>query len=261
MHRPKILFIGRVGFYTRDVIVFLAYIICILLAIVRADRSWIRPFEIIIICLITGYAAVLGGQFPAFLSIKRKNKKHSFSLKKFLFLLSIQELGLHSFGGLTGSLLALVLACRIFNISISNFLDLLAPSYILGMAFIRIGCFFNGCCYGTQSKAPWAVKFDDGLLRHPTQLYLAFSNLAIFGILLFAEIPKPFSGSLFLAALILYSLMRFFIDFLREDADKKKKFFGGEITLTQLLYLATAIGALSGFLILAFLKYDIIIHQ
>ena len=38
------------------------------------------------------------------------------------------------------------------------------------LAVGRLGCFFNGCCFGTPSQLPWAVDFGDGAV-HPTQLY------------------------------------------------------------------------------------------
>jgi phosphatidylglycerol:prolipoprotein diacylglycerol transferase len=35
--------------------------------------------------------------------------------------------------------------------------DLIAPSMMAGLALGRIGCLLNGCCYGGESTAPWAV--------------------------------------------------------------------------------------------------------
>jgi phosphatidylglycerol:prolipoprotein diacylglycerol transferase len=37
--------------------------------------------------------------------------------------------------------------------------DLLAPGVALGIAFGRIGCFLNGCCFGGVCDLPWAVTF------------------------------------------------------------------------------------------------------
>ena len=37
--------------------------------------------------------------------------------------------------------------------------DLAAPSLTLGLAFGRVGCFLNGCCYGGTCDLPWAVRF------------------------------------------------------------------------------------------------------
>ena len=37
--------------------------------------------------------------------------------------------------------------------------DLVAPSMAIGLAFGRIGCLLNGCCYGGQTDWPWHVTF------------------------------------------------------------------------------------------------------
>jgi phosphatidylglycerol---prolipoprotein diacylglyceryl transferase len=37
--------------------------------------------------------------------------------------------------------------------------DVIAASMLVGLAFGRIGCLLNGCCYGGESTAPWAVTF------------------------------------------------------------------------------------------------------
>ena len=40
--------------------------------------------------------------------------------------------------------------------------DLLVVPLCLTMAVARLGCFLHGCCYGTPSGLPWAVRFPHG---------------------------------------------------------------------------------------------------
>ena len=75
----------------------------------------------------------------------------------------------------------------------------MAPGLLIGLALGRLGCFLNGCCFGSPCELPWAVRFppdsppwldqlNRGLLRaavdttgqrlwslpiHPAQLYAA----------------------------------------------------------------------------------------
>jgi phosphatidylglycerol:prolipoprotein diacylglycerol transferase len=50
------------------------------------------------------------------------------------------------------------------------YLDILTPSLILGLAITRIGCFSNGCCFGTacvnsgtrEAKHAWVLRFPYG---------------------------------------------------------------------------------------------------
>src|SRR6476620_9382055 len=65
-------------------------------------------------------------------------------------------------------------------------MDVLAPTIMVGLAFGRIGCFLNGCCYGAECEAPMAVSFpyysnayqdevDKGEIQPPESL-VAFPN-------------------------------------------------------------------------------------
>lgn len=96
--------------------------------------------------------------------------------------------------------------------------DLLAPSFGLGIAVARVGCFLNGCCAGAPSARPWALSFParcptwrahvtHGLVGadsaaslpvHPLQLYFAASALGTGLFLLWYEPRKRFDGQLLL---------------------------------------------------------------
>ena len=53
---------------------------------------------------------------------------------------------------------------------------------------------------------------------HPTQLYSAAANLAIFGVLYFLARPRQrYSGQLLGLYLVLYPVTRFLVEFLRDD--------------------------------------------
>jgi phosphatidylglycerol:prolipoprotein diacylglycerol transferase len=41
-------------------------------------------------------------------------------------------------------------------------MDIVAPCLMVGLAFGRIGCFMNGCCYGEECKLPWGADFPYG---------------------------------------------------------------------------------------------------
>lgn len=87
----------------------------------------------------------------------------------------------------------------------------LSTGEILG----RLGCYFNGCCYGKPSSLPWAI-FQHGTWRHPTQLYsgaIAAVTLAI--LVAFRSRVRP--GQLFALYLMLFSAGRLAIEPLRAD--------------------------------------------
>ena len=68
-------------------------------------------------------------------------------------------------GGLTfyGGLLFATPMCLLYGwykkVPLRVGMDIIAPCVMVGLAFGRVGCFLNGCCYGAECNAPWAVEF------------------------------------------------------------------------------------------------------
>jgi len=101
-------------------------------------------------------------------------------------------------------------------------LDRLAIMVALAGFFIRFGNFFNSEIYGKETGSNFGVIFKaagETVPRHPTQLYEAFSYLALFFVmwhLYWKTDKKQQTGYLFgLFMAVLWSL-RFFIEFLKE---------------------------------------------
>jgi phosphatidylglycerol:prolipoprotein diacylglycerol transferase len=118
----------------------------------------------------------------------------------------------------------------------------------LGHGIGRIGCFCAGCCYGLPTTLPWGVKFpflggrDHPYARvfvHPTQIYEAVLDLANFVVLLFLWRKRKFPGQVFSLYLINYGVIRFFLEYLRNDGGRGHLIRGAapiaSFTLPQLL--------------------------
>ncbi|HJT36676.1 MAG TPA: prolipoprotein diacylglyceryl transferase family protein [Pirellulales bacterium] len=78
--------------------------------------------------------------------------------------------GLVVFGSAIGAGLALWAFVRKYRLPGLALADLIAPSVMLGLAFGRVGCFFNGCCFGGQCDRPWAVQFPFKSPPHVRQI-------------------------------------------------------------------------------------------
>lgn len=119
-------------------------------------------------------------------------------------------------GGLVGGALAVFWVKRRLGITERRG-HLLAPGIAAGVAIGRLGCFLNGCCYGTPTTLPWGVDFGDGLARHPTQLYESLFMLAMWGVLtrLRHKLPQP--GGLFVLLMCAYFAFRFLVEFIRVE--------------------------------------------
>ena len=139
-------------------------------------------------------------------------------------------------GALLGAALGAWVFLKIRGAPSLSYADAAAHAVALGYAVYRIGCFLNGCCFGTETDLPWAVTFSQnseafaaevaaGLIApdarhtlgvHPTQLYHALLGIAAFFVLLQMKTDMP--GKRFAAALMLYGVGRFVIEFFRGDA-------------------------------------------
>ncbi len=106
-----------------------------------------------------------------------------------------------------------------------QFMDLIAFTTVIVHFFGRLGCFFAGCCHGTESQGPLFVIFTDPASQatplntplHPTQLYSASMLMGIFLVLNWVKKRQSFAGQLFLLYLILYATGRSIIEEFRGD--------------------------------------------
>jgi phosphatidylglycerol:prolipoprotein diacylglycerol transferase len=139
--------------------------------------------------------------------------------------------GLSVMGGLPAALVVALLFFRWKKLPILAFADLMAPSVALGAGITRIGCFLNGCCFGTACAAPWAVTFPSGSLPgsvfhdtpiHPVQLYASAAGFAIAAFLFWLDSRRPREGAVVFAMCVLMGLQRFLLEFIRYNE-------GGEI--------------------------------
>ena len=97
-------------------------------------------------------------------------------------------------------------------------MDFISIPAIFGLALGRIANFTNSESYGPVTNLPWCVQFKgvEGC-RHPYQIYSAIKRFLIVIYLVLIDKSKHKDGFVFANALILMSLGRFLLDFVRED--------------------------------------------
>lgn len=84
----------------------------------------------------------------------------------------IRSGGLTFYGGFILATPAAILYGMYKKAPILRGMDVIAPCVMLGLAFGRVGCFFNGCCWGEvcQTNAWYAVQFPYGSPPYQEQL-------------------------------------------------------------------------------------------
>ncbi len=90
--------------------------------------------------------------------------------RKTLFeVMKFTEGGLVVYGALIGATLAFIVFTLRHRLSPLAMSDLIAPSLLAGLAFGRIGCLLNGCCYGGETTQPWGVTFPPESMPYTEQ--------------------------------------------------------------------------------------------
>ncbi|MGH7471638.1 MAG: prolipoprotein diacylglyceryl transferase [Longimicrobiales bacterium] len=153
--------------------------------------------------------------------------------------------GLVWYGGMMGGLTAYYLQIRSRKLPAAVMFDALAPAVAVAYAIGRLGCFLVGDDYGMSTNAWYGIAFPKGVpptyagnLRslgdnipasipndavvavHPTQLYEIGLSLVIFAILWRLARKQLRPGRLFAAWMAMYSVERFFIEFVRAKSDR-----------------------------------------
>jgi phosphatidylglycerol:prolipoprotein diacylglycerol transferase len=116
--------------------------------------------------------------------------------------------------------------------------DGLIPTIGIGIAIARLGCFLQGCCFGTVCTLPWCVSFpssayvysfhvQEGLAAqgashsapvHALQLYFSAGGLLLTAVALWLLPRKRYDGQVALVALVVYGISAAALEFFRADA-------------------------------------------
>lgn len=187
-------------------------------------------------------AAMLGGIGGARLLYVAQNWQAEFS-DHLLEAFAVWHGGLVFYGGFLGALLVIIAWSRHKGWPLLAIGDMAAPALPLGHALGRLGCLFNGCCFGYPWDGAGGITYPGqtaaGLLNgplyiqrllgvvppdalacrpvFPIQLVDAAGNLAICAGLLYLGRRPRWRGMLFPLYLCLYAPMRFAVEFGRGD--------------------------------------------
>jgi phosphatidylglycerol:prolipoprotein diacylglycerol transferase len=187
---PTICQIGPIAIYSYGVMMAVAVIVCSYL-FSRDVQPLKIPSEKIYNFV---FWVVLGGILGARIYFIFLNLK--FFTENPLEIIMIQRGGLCWQGGLIVGTLTAVVLIKKNRWPFWQFLDYAAPYAALGQSIGRIGCFFNGCCYGKE--VPWGIYFPVHQAHlHPAQLYDAAGLLLIFFLLKKIQQKNKTAGCVF----------------------------------------------------------------
>ncbi len=224
MH-PVLFKIGPVVITSYGVLLTSAFASGLLFSLSRTKGSEIKKEVILDLFLVVMLSSVVGSRF--FYVIFHLDEFEGRLLDMINPIQSTGQIGIAGLSMAGGVVLAIFFGIsylHIKKINIWKVADIAAPSFPLGLAIARIGCFLNGCCFGKPTDtflgitfpydSPAGYCFPDTSL-YPSQLITSFFGATIFLVLVLFEKKKRFDGFSFWLMMILYSFARFLVDFFR----------------------------------------------
>lgn len=259
---PVLLKLGRFQIHPYGLLLAISFLLGILWAMKRAERRNLDKNQVMDMALIIIICAIFGSRiFYVLTHLGEFRGRWIDTINPFQSTGEIGLAGLSMLGGVVLSIAAIVIYCLIKKMSVIRFCDVISPSFALGLALTRIGCFLNGCCFGKPCNLPWGVVFPldspagatlPGLRLHPTQLYSSLFDWILVVALVALDGKKRFDGLITSVFFILYGLFRFGIDFVRfYESSVQIHIASTAITFNQIISLCMA---LTGVLLLVFLK-------
>ncbi|MCP5467812.1 MAG: prolipoprotein diacylglyceryl transferase [Deltaproteobacteria bacterium] len=144
----------------------------------------------------------------------------------------VWEGGLVFYGGLIAGLLVAFYYCYKKKISFLKISDLFMPAVAIGLGIGRIGCLMAGCCHGKvcPTDAWYGIIYPEGVGSqasplgvplYPTPIMEAVSLLFIFIFLAWYSQRKKFDGQILSLYLMIYAIVRSYIELFRGDVERK----------------------------------------
>tara|TARA_B100001093_G_C26555843_1_gene896493 strand:+ start:12 stop:788 length:777 start_codon:yes stop_codon:yes gene_type:complete len=197
----------------------LAYVFGILIGWILAKKIFIKSYELrekfddYITFLIIGI--IVGGRLGYVIFYN-----FDYYSNNLFEIFKIWQGGMSFHGGLLGVIITTIWFAKRNDQDPYIYLDVVSYVAPVGIFFGRIANFINSELYGKETDLFWGVKFIkiDNLYRHPSQLYEAFfEGILLFIILMYlrSKISTKIPGLISAIFLIIYSIFRFIIEFLR----------------------------------------------
>ncbi len=181
MHPDLFTLPGGLGIKTYGFCMMVGFLSAVWMSMKRATRVKADPDVV----LDLGFLSLLFGVGGAriFYVVHYWQTQFADRSNKLLAIVDITEGGLEFLGGFLGAFFAIAVYSYFKKISVRMYMDILAPGVMWGLAFGRIGCFFNGCCFGglcdvdyrettraaTTLSSSWGVQFPFASPAHRQQ--------------------------------------------------------------------------------------------
>ncbi|MFA9397432.1 MAG: prolipoprotein diacylglyceryl transferase [Clostridiaceae bacterium] len=222
---PVAFYVFGIGIRWYGILITMGIILGILISKKSSEYKDVNYEELLNIVLISLPIGIIGARiyYVAFnFSIYENN---------LIDIINIRHGGLAIHGGIIFGLIAAYIYCRVRNLKTLDYLDVAAPSIVLGQSIGRWGNFFNSEAHGGVVSYDFIKVFPEFIQNgmkisdvyyHPTFLYESVWDFVVF-IIIFLLLKRnrnnqSSKGLIILTYVGLYSIGRFFIEGLRTDS-------------------------------------------
>lgn len=141
-------------------------------------------------------------------------------------LLNVWQGGMAIQGGIVGGILAGALYCRAHKINWIDMLDVISPALFIGQSIGRMANLLNGDAFGAPTGGDFGILYPVGTLARstygnaplwPAEVWEGQIDVILFALLIIFQ-SRPYKrGQCCFLYVMLYSALRFFLEFLRGD--------------------------------------------
>ncbi|MBZ4664415.1 MAG: prolipoprotein diacylglyceryl transferase [Caloramator sp.] len=224
MH-PILFRIGNITIYSYGFMIAVGILSAVIISMYRARRVGISDDVVLDIAIFGVLGGVIGAKLLFIIA------EAPYVIKNPVVLKDMIKGGFVVYGGLIGGVLVAYIYCRKKKVDFLKMFDVAAPAIAVAQGFGRIGCFSAGCCYGKETTSPLGVVFKNspfapnGVRLIPTQLISSLGNFLIAAVLFYFSKKAKHNGQVAGLYMILYSVGRFMVEFLRDDPRGNVLFF------------------------------------
>lgn len=218
---------GRIGFYLGNyyiayygLMIVVGILVSFLVAFFQIKRYHLVLNDFVIICSVCGLSGIVGAKVLYLLvSFDSIDVSRLFDI---VYLGTIMRGGFVFLGGVIGAFPALLFCKKKLNIPVATYIQPCIGCLPIAHAFGRVGCCLVGCCYGVPYDGPFSVTYIESFFApnhiplFPVQMAEVILELSIgIGLIVFSSKLKGTMG--LWVYLILYSCIRFLLEFVRYD--------------------------------------------
>ena len=223
---PVAFSIGSFEVYWYGLLIGLGMLLCGVLAVKQAKANKFSEDLVYDVLLVSLPSAIIGARLYYVFC------EWSYYSQDLSRIFDTRSGGLAVYGGVIGAFLGTFIMTKIRKIPFSTVADYCVVYIPLGQAIGRWGNFFNQECFGTTTTLPWGMTsdkissylaancpdLDPSMPVHPTFLYESLCTLTIFVVLLIVREASTRRWDTTCVYMILYGIVRFFIEGLRTDS-------------------------------------------